>query len=167
MSTRPTPSGVAMAVAVVIGLCGSDSARAQPTEADSSSAQPQLPKPIGSIGPKTPGMPETNGKSNPLTVRKQTARHTRHLSHRAHYAYHQPFDRPALAGVELLENLPHPLQPPNHIVVPLPAYPLENFAAFYTTPPPPVVCHPAPRDPDLPNPHLLYERPVICAADNP
>lgn len=167
MPVRSTPAGLAAAFTVAIGLSGFNEAWAQPTTADSSSAQPQLPKPIGSGGLQTPGFSTGGSKSHPLTVRKEAKRHQHHRTHRIVHVYHQPFDRPALAGVELLENLPHPLQPPGHIVVPLPAYPLENFAAFYTTPPPPVVCHPAPRDPYAPNPHLLYQRPVICEADNP
>jgi hypothetical protein len=101
-----------------------------------------------------------------LTVRKSAKRHgTRH-----HFVHRWPaprdIDRPALAGVELLAPLPLPAEPP-HFIVPLPAYPLEAIAASLTTPPPPVMCHRARRDPDAPDPRLYREVPVVCEPDNP
>ena len=114
------------------------------------------------------------GKETPLTVRKRVSRRqVRHLRHVVrHVVRHvasvdrEPLERPALAGVELVAPIPHPIQPP-HFTVPVPAYPLENFATFYTTPPPPVTCRRVPRDPDAPDPHLYREQAVVCAADNP
>ena len=92
---------------------------------------------------------------------------SRPLHHR--YAHrHVPLDleRPALAGVTLLQPLPPEPQPP-HIAVPLPAYPLDTIAAAFTTPPPPIVCHPTRRLRDLPDPELYRERTLQCEADNP
>ena len=76
------------------------------------------------------------------------------------------FDRPALAGVTLLQPLPPAPQPP-HIVVPLPDYPLDTVAAAFLTPPPPIVCHRTPRLRDLPDPGLYRETTLVCEPDNP
>ena len=68
--------------------------------------------------------------------------------------------------MQLLRPLPPPGQPP-HFVVPTPAYPFENFVTAYTTPPAPLFCHRAPREPGLPDPQFYRERPVVCEPDNP
>lgn len=170
MPATALPAKLGAAVLLASAVFGPSFALAQGTSPDSSSPQPTLPKPIEGIGQGTPelgggGKSGAGTKGKPLTVRKEAHRRARHR-HQRHYAAAEPVERPALAGVQLLENLPHPIQPP-HIAVPTPAYPLENFATFYTTPPPPVICHRAPRDPYVIDPHLLYEKPVICEADNP
>ena len=89
------------------------------------------------------------------------------LSPRRHVVRHirvpPDLDRPALAGVELVAPLPLPAEPP-HIVVQLPAYPLDSFATAFTTPPPPIVCHRTHRDPDAPDPRLYREGPVESAS---
>ena len=107
----------------------------------------------------------SSGGKKPLTVRKKVSR-----LHRPHRTAARDDDatleRPALAGVELVEPIPHPIQPP-HYTVPVPAYPFENFVTFYTTPPPPVICSRVRRDPYAPDPHLVRERSVVCEADNP
>ncbi len=104
----------------------------------------------------------------PLVVRKKGAvAHSRHR-HRYYAGAPVPLDleRPALAGVTLLRPLPPPIDPP-HIVVPLPAYPLEAVAAAYLTPPPPIVCHRTPRIRDLPDPRLYREETLECEPDTP
>lgn len=80
--------------------------------------------------------------------------------------YTEPLDRPILAGVELVEPLPRPPQPP-HVTVPVPAYPFENIITYLTAPPPPVVCRPTRRDRFKPDLGLVDETPVLCTADNP
>lgn len=91
-------------------------------------------------------------------------------SHRVHLARSKrpvwPLDRPALAGVALVTPLP-PLREPPHIRVPMPAYPVETLAYWFGAPRPDIVCAPAPRDPNLPDPRLYRERSVICEPDNP
>ena len=141
------------------------------------SAQPTLPEPVAGGMPMTSpllGGGASGGGTKPLVVRKNAGRaHPRVARAHRHLARDdqgeldpEPLTRPALAGVQLLAPIPHPIQPP-HVTVPVPAYPLENFVTFYTTPPPPVICHHVPRDPDAPDPQLLYEKPVVCEADNP
>jgi hypothetical protein len=106
--------------------------------------------------------------SGPLVVRKRASRRVVAHSHHHHYVSRVPRDleRPALAGVTLLQPLPPAPQPP-HIAVPLPAYPLDTIAAAFTTPPPPIVCHPTRRIRDLPDPELYRERTLVCEPDNP
>ena len=152
-------------IASVLLACGA--AYAETTPPQPASTQPTLPQPV-------PGMPLTSpvlggGSRTPLVVRKGAKSSTRHAGRiRRHYARvdREPLDRPALAGVQVVSPIPHPIQPP-HFTVPVPAYPFENFITYYTTPPPPVICHRVPRDPDAPDPRLLYEKPVVCEADNP
>ncbi len=104
----------------------------------------------------------------PLVVRKQASRPVPQRRHRfaRHDRVPRDLERPALAGVTLVAPLPPPGEPP-HIEVPLPAYALDSLVTAYTTPPPPIVCHPTRRDPDAPDPRLYRETPVLCAADNP
>ena len=122
------------------------------------------------IKPGPPIVQSIVGPSPPSTleVRKAPARHV--AARREHAARHHArpveIDRPALAGVQLLRPLPPPGQPP-HFVVPTPAYPFENFVTAYTTPPPPLFCHPTRLDPNLPDPRLYRERAVTCEPDNP
>jgi len=153
---------------LALALLGGAS-QAQPSPPEPSSPQPTLPQPSPglSIGSSILGGGAGSGKqAKPLVVRRKAARVKTHRHHLARVDADEVLDRPALAGVELLAPLPHPPQP-RHIVVPVPAYPLENFVTFYTEPPPPVICHRTPRDPDAPDPHLLDERTVVCKPDNP
>ncbi len=73
-------------------------------------------------------------------------------------------DRPALAGVALIEPLPPRREGPRPIV-PTPAYFVDSFVAAFTIPPPPVVCRQRPRDGDLPDPRIYREVPVACSPD--
>ena len=172
----PLLAGLALGIAALIAP-----ALAQPTPPDPASAQPSLPKPLdGGMpltspilgGGKTGGSGASDKGSEgvrraavpaPLAHRRS---HTvvRHRIH--HYAYAEPLERPALAGVELVAPIPVPVQPP-HFTVQVPAYLPENAATFYTTPLPPVVCHRVRRDPYAPDPHLIRETTVLCEADNP
>ncbi len=73
-------------------------------------------------------------------------------------------ERPALAGVLLVEPLPPRFQGPRPIV-PTPAYFVDSFVSAFTIPPPPIVCHRRPRDPDLPDPRFYREVPLACTPD--
>ena len=134
------------------------------------SAQPTLPQPVpASVPGNSPILGGESTRDTTLIVRKKTSRsgyRLRHVRHHVARYDREPLDRPALAGVQLVAPLPHPIQPP-HFTVPTPAYPFENFVTYFTTPPPPVICHRVPRDPYAPDPRLLYEKPVVCEADNP
>ena len=131
-------------------------------------AQPTLP----SASQGSPVVEKLVEPRAPLTVRKEARRSVprRHYARHGHYRHGdyagRVLDRPALAGVELVAPLPPPGEPP-HVTVPTPAYPLESFATAFTTPPPPIVCHPARREPGAPDPHLYREVPVVCEPDNP
>lgn len=167
--------GLAIAASLLAGavLAGAP-ARAGPRSP--AAAQPTLPPaaPAATTKPSSPVVESIVGKPRtPLEVHKHAAHARkaprRHLVRRGHVrGGHVPMDleRPALAGVELLLPLPPPGEPP-HIVVPLPAYPLETLAASFTTPPPPIFCHPTRRDPNLPDPRLYREVTVACEPDNP
>lgn len=172
------PAALCLALLAVAGLPATP-AFAQTTPPGPAAAQPSLPRPIPA--PTKPGSPVVErivgGDQPPLEVRKpplhlrETRYHRssyRHLHRRAAHRRQVPrdLDRPALAGVELVAPLPPPGQPP-HLVVPLPAYPLDSVAAALTMPAPPVVCHRVRRDPDAPDPHLYRETPVLCVPDNP
>lgn len=144
---------------------------AQRTPPEPAAAQPTLPHPLGPVTTK-PGSPIVEqivgAERQPLVVHRHAARSA--LLRRRRIAHHiqvpRDLDRPALAGVELLAPLPPPSEPP-HLTVPMPAYPLDNIATDFTTPPPPIVCHRTRRDPDAPDPHLYREVPVVCEPDNP
>jgi hypothetical protein len=147
---------------------GQAGARAETTPPQPASAQPSLPRPIQGIELPSSGVAgggSNGGHKGALTVHKHAAARMRHHRHVAS-GLEEPVERPALAGVTLVQPIPHPNQPP-HFTVPVPAYPLENIAGFYITPPPPVICHRVRRDPDAPDPHLYREVPVVCEADNP
>ncbi len=103
----------------------------------------------------------------PLVVRKKGAvAHSRRRAYAGRAPVPVDLERPALAGVTLLRPLPPPIDSP-HIVVPLPAYPLEAVGAAYLTPPPPIVCHRTPRIRDLPDPRLYREETLECEPDTP
>lgn len=162
--------GVATALLVGVSLVGAP-ARAEPTPPSLSAAQPSLP-PAGPSSPQKCGSPVVNSivgaRRAPLEIRKRAApiitRRHHHFARRGHAPL--DLDRPALAGVELLLPLPAPAEPP-HIVVPLPAYPLDSVASAFLTPPPPVVCHRTPRVRDAPAPRLYREVTLDCRPDNP
>lgn len=133
--------------------------------------QPSLPAPVAETGG-----PLVDKIMRPAPPTLDVHRRARHASH-AGRAVHRhvlaararltwPLDRPALAGVALVTPLP-PLREPPHIRVPMPAYPVESLAYWFGAPRPDIVCVPAPRDPDLPDPRLYRERPVLCEPDNP
>ena len=154
------------ALAIVCAVSGMTApAGAQTTPQSSSSAQPVLPQ-------TKPGSPVVEGlvgqSQPPLEVRKHASRQSTHHAIRHARRHPAPLDleRPALAGVELLQPLPRPGQPP-HITVPLPAYALDEVVTPFLTPPPPVVCHPVRREADLPDPRLYREVTVACQPDNP
>ena len=167
--------GSALAVALLL--------LAAPAVAQTSPSSGQLNLPPGTppapeavpYAPPKPGSPVVQtlvGRDGegPLVVRKRAGRIAFHPHHYAgrHYARHVPLDleRPALAGVTLLQPLPPAPQPP-HIAVPMPEYPLDTIAAAFTTPPPQIVCHPTRRIRDLPDPELYRERTLECEPDNP
>ena len=163
--------------AIIAGVPSLGGSLAETTPLQPASAQPTLAEPVPGGMPLTSpllGGGTAGGTAKPLVVRKNAERAHRHAARvRRHYARddhdqfdREPLERPALAGVQLVAPIPHPIQPP-HFTVPVPAYPFENFITYYTTPPPPVICHRVPRDPYAPDPQLLYEKPVVCEADNP
>lgn len=137
------------------------------------SGAPVRPEPVPYAPPK-PGSPVVQqlvgGGGRPLVVRKHAARVSHAHAHPRYVVRHRPvpldLERPALAGVTLLQPLPPAPQPP-HIVVPLPAYPLETVAASLLTPAPPIVCRRTPRIRDLPDPRLYKEATLVCEPDNP
>jgi hypothetical protein len=126
------------------------------------SPQPTVPPPDSPVVEQLARSTAPHGAGKP--PKHQPAAHHRHRV--AGWRVPRFVDRPALAGVELLEPLPPPGEPP-HIIVPVPAYPLESIAASLTSPPPPVMCHRVPRDLDAPDPRLYREVPVRCEPDNP
>lgn len=160
--TRRISSLLAAAAATVV-LCGGSRVLADTTPPQPASAQPSLPQPMPSAGDvlKTMGGPDTG-----LEPRRKTPQHHRSARRRSIHRQAASVRRPALAGVELAGPLPRPPQPP-HFTTPTPAYPLEAITAAFTTPLPPVVCHPAAVDPELPNPRLYKQRGLVCASDNP
>ena len=151
-------------------------AGAQSTPPTPSSKQPSLPSQTppspAAYAPPKPGSPVVQslvGSGKPaLVVHKHLARER--PRHHRFYARHVPvpldLERPALAGVTLLQPLP-PVPPPPHDVVPVPAYPLETVAAAFLTPPPQIVCHRTRRIRDLPDPRLYREETLACEPDNP
>ena len=132
---------------------------------DPTSAQPTLPKAMPELTIPVSGAGDISSapRKTPRHVARKMPTHLRTARSRRMMP---PIDRPALANVELLEPLPHPPQPP-HVVVPVPAYPFENFITYFTVPPPPVVCRPTRADRFKPNLELANEKPVLCTADNP
>ncbi|MBE7220316.1 MAG: hypothetical protein INR64_17740 [Caulobacteraceae bacterium] len=134
------------------------------------SGAPVRPEPVPYAPPK-PGSPVVQqlvgGGGEPLVVRRHAARPH---GHARYVVRHRPvpldLERPALAGVTLLQPLPPAPQPP-HVVVPLPDYPLDTVAASFLTPAPPIVCHRTPRIRDLPDPRLYKEETLVCEPDNP
>lgn len=133
------------------------------TTQDPASAQPTLPKPMPDFAMPSSG---PGGRAPRASHAHAMARHDAHRRHYAHNRTAEPLDRPVLAGVELVEPLPRPPQPP-HVIVPVPAYPFENSVTYFTAPPPPVVCRPTRRDRFKPDLGLVDETPVLCTADNP
>lgn len=114
------------------------------------------------ISPEPPNLDVHPARRGASYSKRRT--HRRIAAHRVGPRW--PLDRPALAGVALVTPLP-PLREPPHIRVPMPAYPVETLAYWFGAPRPDIVCAPAPRDPNLPDPRLYRERPVICEPDNP
>ena len=150
-------------------------ALAQSSAPSPSSAQENLPPGMPPhpesvpYAPPKPGFPVVQsimGGGTPLVVRRHAHAAPHHRSHHHYASAPLEFDRPALAGVTLLQPLPPAPQPP-HIVVPLPDYPLDTVAAAFLTPPPPIVCHRTPRIRDLPDPGLYRETTLVCEPDNP
>ena len=139
-------------------------AQAQSATQGSASAQPAMPKPMPEL--TMPGSVPSDAARKKRYAHTATSRNSHHRSHAQSRGNVAIRDRPKLANVELLEPLPHPPQPP-HVTVPVPAYSFENFVTNYTTPPPPVICHPARHDRFNPDPRLIDEIPVLCTADNP
>ena len=164
----------ALLVAILL-IAGPAGAQTSPSSGVLDLPKGAAPKPAPvPYAPPKPGSPVVQtlvgaGDGGPLVVRRRARRLAAHPRHdRRHYARHAPLDleRPALAGVTLLQPLPLAPQPP-HIAVPLPAYPLDTIAAAFLTPPPPIVCHPTRRLRDLPDPELYRERTLECEPDNP
>jgi hypothetical protein len=160
---------LALLCLAAIGLTGTSAGAQTTTPPQPAAAQPTIPQPIDA---RKPDSPVVESLVDPMSRRPlEVHKHPRHIAARhRHYAhrFHTPIDldRPALAGVEVLQPLPRPGQPP-HLAVPLPAYPLDEIATALTMPPPPIVCHPIRREPGLPDPHLYRERTVACEPDNP
>ena len=155
-------------LAAVVLLATIGAAAAQTTPQDSAAAQPKLPGPQKKPGSPVvetlvtpPQQPALEVRKRPITVARRRTRYARHR-HRQPV----PLDRPALAGVELLAPIPPPGEPP-HVVVPMPAYPLDSIATALLMPAPPVVCHRVRREPGLPDPRLYREVTVACEPDNP
>ena len=133
-------------------------------------AQPSLPPPIQSSPSKAQASPVVDSiaagsKPTPELKREKTSRSKRrHVAHHRRYAVPVDVERPALAGVLLAEPVPPPIRAPRPIV-PMPAYFVDSLVSAFTIAPPPLVCRPARRDPDLPDPHLYREVPLACAPD--
>ena len=170
-TSRRLKNGVPFALAVVLGFTLAATAQTSPYQP--SAPQPVLP-PSGGAKPTSPVVESLMDQRPPVLEVRKAHRHARHASwthhrHFSHFRERAPvrdLERPALAGVELLQPLPRPGEPP-HLNVPLPGYPLDSFITAFTTPLPPIVCHPTRRDPDVPDPRLYRERTVTCEADNP
>lgn len=169
-------SAVGLAVATASALLIVTAARAA-GPAPTSSPQPTLPPtitpsssgpPSGGPKPTSPVVESTIGAGNPKRASRRHASHPRGRHRLARRIEPVPpyLARPAVAGVALLVPLPRPPEPP-HFDVPLPAYPLDSIATLFTTPPAPIVCHHAAREPGLPDPELYRERTLRCEPDNP
>jgi hypothetical protein len=129
--------------------------------------QPTLPQPIAA--PKASPVVDTIAGSHPALEVHRTPSHHAARPVRRHFArYHdrRPIDveRPALAGVVLVEPIPPRVEAPRPMV-PMPAYFVDGIASAFTTPPPAVVCERRPRDRTLPDPRLYREVPVECGYD--
>ena len=90
--------------------------------------------------------------------------HRRRVAQARHRARPLDLDRPALAGVVLVEPLAPAIERPRP-TVPMPAFFIDGVVADFTTPPPPVVCQHRPQDTSLPDPRLYRETPLACAYD--
>jgi hypothetical protein len=166
MSRLPTHLGTSARAAwtsvALLLACGTMACAQTPT-----GAQPTLPAPSKAASPVV----DTIAAPAPLRidVRKAAARHAAQAAHRhvARYHHHgRPIDvdRPALAGVLLVEPIPPRIAPPRPMV-PTPAYFVDGIASAFTTPAPAVVCEHRPRDRTLPDPRLYREVPVECGYD--
>ena len=107
-------------------------------------------------GPKPSAAPEAASKKPTKPARRRLAHHRRGSA--------PGVERPALAGVLLVQPVLPRREPPRPIV-PTPAYFVDGFVSAFTIAPPPLVCRRRPRDPDLPDPHLYREVPLACEPD--
>lgn len=142
--------------------------RAQPaTPPTPAAAQPSVPQPLPETA-KSEAPPVVRGLIGEKRPHLEVRKHITRVAVRRHHVHHRPppLERPTLAGVALVAPLPIPPEPP-HFYVPVPAYPFESIAAAFTTPPPPLVCRHAAREPGVPDPRLYRERTVACGPDNP
>ena len=160
------PHRVTIAAAAALALTLAWPAAAQTSTA---SPQPVLPGATASAA----ASPVVDSIVGPpvLEVRKQVAlpreRHKplpRHLARLHRRGRALPLERPALAGVFLVEPIEETVAPPRPIV-PMPAYFVDGIASAFLTPPPPVVCERRRRDRTLPDPRLYREVPVACSYD--
>jgi hypothetical protein len=130
--------------------------------------QPVPPQPIA--GAKASPVVDTLAVPRPaLEIRKTAAKHAarptrRHVVHYRHHGRPIHVERPALAGVLLVEPIPPRIAPPRPIV-PTPAYFVDGLASAVTTPPPPVVCERRSPVRSLPDPRLYREVPLQCGSD--
>jgi hypothetical protein len=127
-------------------------------------AQPSLPSTRS--GAKASPVVDTIAESHrALEVHRHAARPAhRHLARDHHNKRPTDVERPALAGVLLIEPIPPRTEAPRPIV-PMPAYFVDGIASSFTTPAPAVVCERRPRDRTLPDPRLYREVPVECGYD--
>ena len=167
MDRVPRPAGpsarTTLAIVLALGVVASPALAQTPA-----GPQPTLP-PVSPT--KASPVVDTIAESRPpLVVRKTASPHAarparRHLAH--HHSHDsRPIDveRPALAGVLLVEPIPPRPEAPRPIV-PMPAYFVDGIASAFTTPPPPVVCERRRPDPLLPDPRLYREVPLACGSD--
>jgi hypothetical protein len=163
---RPfSKAGLAVAVAASLGY-GSAALAQTPV-----GAQPTLP-PTTLVKSK-PASPvvDTIAATAPreISVHKNPTKRVAQASDRHHPRHRHDrrpinVERPALAGVMLVEPLPPRIEAPRKMV-PTPAYFVDGIAAAFTIPPPPIVCERRPRDRTLPDPRLYREVPVECGYD--
>ena len=157
-------AGLALGLFAAAGLAFGPMALAQTP----SGVQPALPQPIA--GAKASPVVNTLAIPRPaLDVRKSTPKHAarparRHVAHYRHHGRPIDVERPALAGVLLIEPIPPRTDPPRP-TVPTAAYFVDGIASAFTTPPPPVVCERRRPDRSLPDPRLYREVPLQCGYD--
>jgi hypothetical protein len=132
-------AGLALGLFAAAGLAFGPVALAQTP----SGVQPALPQPIA------------GAKAVPAR---------RHVAHYRHHGRPIDVERPALAGVLLIEPIPTRIDPPRP-TVPTAAYFVDGIASAFTTPPPPVVCERRRPDRSLPDPRLYREVPLQCGYD--
>ncbi|WP_158810288.1 hypothetical protein [Beijerinckia sp. L45] len=167
MSLLPRSSGPSARTSLAVGLAAAVVFASAALAQTPVGTQPTLPQPIAA--PKASPVVDTIAGSHPaLEVHRMPSHHAARPVRRHFARYHDraPIDveRPALAGVVLVEPIPPRVAAPRPMV-PMPAYFVDGIASAFTTPAPAVVCERRPRDRTLPDPRLYREVPLECGYD--